>query len=495
VPSARTIPAHRRAAALRAIAVTGVLALPFVLAFFAGGYFDEARLWGLLAASLVLAVAAVTGLQPLPRTRGGILAVAGLWALTGWTALSITWAPLRGPAFHDTQRLLLYAAWFTAAAALFRGRRIGRAIEPAVVCGCMVVLVYGLAGRLLPGLIHETHGARAGGRLDQPLTYWNAVGTISALALVLCARLAGDGERRPGARAAAAAACAPAGMALYLTYSRGALGAAAGGMLILLAAAPDRRQLRALVAALAAAVAAAGSAAIFPTVASLHEGSHAQGVAALVLLVLIACASAYVVTRMAAAEDGGALDSGPLRLRGLRPALAAAAVVVVAAFVVATASAEKTSASSNPAPGATATRLTSVRSHRYEYWKVALGAFADHPLIGIGSGGFGARWLEHRTINESVSDAHSLYIETAAELGVIGLLALAAFFAGIGICARDCLRADPVLAAGPIAGFVTWAIHAGVDWLWEMPAVSLIALGLGALLVAQAQSERPTQPA
>jgi hypothetical protein len=36
---------------------------------------------------------------------------------------------------------------------------------------------------------------------------------------------------------------------------------------------------------------------------------------------------------------------------------------------------------------------------------------------------------------------------------------------------------------------VAWAIHAGLDWTWEMPAVTLQALLLGGAAVAW--SERP----
>ena len=74
-----------------------------------------------------------------------------------------------------------------------------------------------------------------------------------------------------------------------------------------------------------------------------------------------------------------------------------------------------------------------------------------------------------------------------------GLLALGAFLAGVIVCARRCMAADEILAAGPIAGFVTWAIHAGLDWLWEMPAVSLLALALAALLVARADAPTARQ--
>jgi O-antigen ligase len=92
-----------------------------------------------------------------------------------------------------------------------------------------------------------------------------------------------------------------------------------------------------------------------------------------------------------------------------------------------------------------------------------------------------------------VADAHSLYVETAGELGLIGLVALGMLIAGIVISASRCMRADPALAAGALAAFVAWAVHAGLDWLWEMPAVSLVALALAALLVAQAEAV-PRQP-
>lgn len=489
MPNRRTSAARDWPRRARAVALAGLLAIPLVLAFASGGYFDEARLWGLLACCVVALVTGIATPSPLPRTRSGVFALAGLWALTAWTALSITWGPLRGPAFHDTQRLLLYALAFTAGIALLRERAFARATELVVAAGGAVILGYGLAGRVLPGVIHQSHGVAAGGRLDQPLTYWNAEGALAALTLVLCARLAGDGTRRVAIRVVAAAVAPAAGMALYVSYSRGALGAAVAGLLVLLAVAPDRRQLRALVLAAVLAAAGAAAAAPFPVVASLGSGSRTQGVVVLALLVAIAGAGAFTARWFALREAAEQLGSEPLRLSALRPALGVAAVLVVVAFVVATATAERQT-TRNPATGATATRLTSVQSHRYAYWKVALGAFADHPLDGLGSGNFGVRWLQRRTIHEAVRDAHSLYLETAAELGLIGLAALVACGAGIALSARRALEADPVLAAGPIAAFVVWAIQTGVDWLWEMPTVSLPALLFAATLVARAASER-----
>ena len=69
-----------------------------------------------------------------------------------------------------------------------------------------------------------------------------------------------------------------------------------------------------------------------------------------------------------------------------------------------------------------AVAAVSVDSNRYGYWKVALDVFADHPVAGDGAGGFRVEWLQRRTVDESVVDAHSLVVETAAELGLVGLL-------------------------------------------------------------------------
>ena len=143
----------------------------------------------------------------------------------------------------------------------------------------------------------------------------------------------------------------------------------------------------------------------------------------------------------------------------------------------------------SPLARADPSRLASVQSHRYSYWEVAAGAFADHPLRGAGSAGFRNEWLRERDLAESARDAHSLYVETAAELGVLGLLALAALFTGVALAARDGVRRNAALVAGPAAGLTAWATQAGVDWLWEMPALAL--LGLSLLAIAARMDEPP----
>jgi len=73
-------------------------------------------------------------------------------------------------------------------------------------------------------------------------------------------------------------------------------------------------------------------------------------------------------------------------------------------------------------------------------------------------------WLKERDIAESVKDVHSLELEMLAELGLPGLLALAALLAGVVLAARDVLRADAPAAAGPAAALAAWLLHASIDW-------------------------------
>ena len=109
---------------------------------------------------------------------------------------------------------------------------------------------------------------------------------------------------------------------------------------------------------------------------------------------------------------------------------------------------------------------------------------------GTGTAGFRVEWLRRRTIGEQAKDAHSLYLETAAELGLVGLALLGTALAGVAVAARRALRLAPESAAGPVAVVVLWAFHAGIDWDWEMPTVTLVGLAFAAALLALADGAR-----
>jgi hypothetical protein len=144
------------------------------------------------------------------------------------------------------------------------------------------------------------------------------------------------------------------------------------------------------------------------------------------------------------------------------------------------------------APSATSLRaelFTFAGHDRGRYWAAALDSFADHPLVGSGAGTFARMWLRYRHENLGVLDAHNLYLEVLSELGPIGLALLVAML-GVPVFAAFRSRREPFVAAAT-AAYCAFLVHAGVDWDWEMPVVTLSAVLVGGYLVLAGQ---PTQP-
>src|SRR6202012_5580168 len=156
-----------------------LLAGPTALAFFAGGYFDGPRAWAGLGAWALVGVALVVCPRSLPTGAGAVLALLGLGLLAAVTLVSFTWAPAAGDAYHAAQRVMLDTGVLLASAILLAPRGAQRAVEPALAAGAVVVIGYGIAGRLLPGVLHYARSISAQGRLEQPLTYWNAMGELA----------------------------------------------------------------------------------------------------------------------------------------------------------------------------------------------------------------------------------------------------------------------------------------------------------------------------
>lgn len=458
-----------------------LLAGPTVLAFDSGGYFAGARLTALVIAWLTLAAAALatplSTFSLVARDRALRVALGGLVGLAAWTWVSASWAPMQGPAIDSFERSALYLAVIAAAALAFARHEIAALAEPALVAGAAIVLGYGVLGEL--GVLDLEVTRSAGGRLDQPLTYWNAEGVLAAMGFVLAARLAGSAWRPRAMRLAATGVAPLLGLGVFLTYSRGSLTALAVGLAVLLAFTPTWSQLRATAIALETALVA-----IIVTEALPNA-------VALVLLLGTLLGAAATQAWSVQSEDEERTRTGPLpradRLRAL--AWSAAALLAIAPFAAGLI--ERNEEPTNPAFGATADRLASSGSHRFSYWRIALETFADDPATGIGAGGFQAAWLEHRPIDENVRDAHSLELETAAELGVPGLVLLALLFAGVIAAIRRVGLADPALAAGPTAALAVWSAHSAIDWDWEMPAVTLPAAVLAGVLLARGYHRAP----
>ena len=467
---------------------------PTALAFATGGYFEEPRLIATCAVWALVLVLAFLSPRPLPTSRAGWAALGGLCLITVWTAVSFAWAPLPSPATDNLVRLLLYLGTLLAALGLLRDARIARALEPMLAGGALVVIGYGLSGRLLPDLIAMGHSSRADGRLEQPITYWNAEGALAAMGMVLCVRLAGDRTRPLWLRASALAGSVPLALGAYLSYSRGAIAAGLIGLVVLVAAAPTRTQVRAAATTVALGVLTAVCSAALPGVASLEGGPSQRatdGAIMLAVLLVTMAGAALLEVVMDHSERTGRLRSSTLATARQLPAVAIVALGLALASLVASGLAERSSAEAPSAVRGPA-RLTSVDSRRYDYWRVGVEAFADHPIKGVGSGGFRAEWLRHRPAPGYALEVHSLPLEMAVELGLVGLLGFGVFLGGLGASAGRALRRERLAAAGPVAAGVVYLLHATIDWDWQVPAVTLPAILLFAGVMALGEREAET---
>lgn len=474
-------------------ALAALLIGTVAIAFFSGGYFNGPRAWGGLVAWLLVAIAAGLAPRPVPTSGSARLTLGALTLLAGWTLVSFVWSPVAGTAYQDGQRVFLYLGVLIAATILLRGRARD-VIEPAVAAATLIIVGYGLSERLLPGLLTFTDDVSAAGRLEQPLTYWNAMGAVGAIGVVLCASLLGQSSRRPGLRIAAATAAAPLGLGTYIAFSRGALFACAAGLIALAVLAPNRSNWRGIGLVLSAAVAGALSGGFFSGVTSL-QGSHSQrvsqGMVTLVLLLVISLAAGLLARRFGRRERSGQTETASVRLP--RHAGWLAVALVIAGFAIFLVVGAKET-SGNPSAG-NANRLTSLQSSRYAYWSVAWRAIQAEPVIGIGGGGWALDWLRYRPYHVGAQDAHSLYIQTFAELGLVGVVFLAAFLLGVIQSARLGLRIDRRYAAGSAAGVAVWGTHAAIDWDWEMPGLTLLAILLiGGLLALNEEASSAATP-
>jgi hypothetical protein len=122
-----------------------------------------------------------------------------------------------------------------------------------------------------------------------------------------------------------------------------------------------------------------------------------------------------------------------------------------------------------------------LRGHvRGQYWRVAVHEANAHPVAGSGAGTFANWWLVERRVPLSTQEAHSLYLETLAELGPFGLALLLAAFA-VPLAAAVRIR-EPALAAALVA----YDVGAAVDFHWELAGITVPVVLLGATAVVHA---------
>jgi len=448
--------------------------------------------WFLLAGALVGA---------LPRRHLGPLAWAALGLLAGfvaWTALSLIWTESLDRTWADLARVIAYLGVF-ALALFLRGPRGARLLVGAVAAGIACVAVVALLSRLHPAWFPEAdQTARflsdSRERLAFPLNYWNALAGLIAIGIPLLLQVA-TCARSILLRSLAAAALPALALTVFFTLSRGGIAAGVLSVAVFLAFTSDR-----LPKTLTLLVAAAGGAILIVVASSrdalrhglLNATAESQG-NRLLLIVVVVCLSVGLIQ----AALGSSLGSGrrPRWTHVSRNRSLVAVAACVLCLLVAGAALDAPGRASDawhefkrsdvPHGGG---RLASVGGEgRYEFWSVAVDENASKPFTGTGSGTF-EYWWDREGSGGVVRDTHSLYMQTLGELGVVGILLLAAFLLLILLGgARATLRASPERRpqlAAALAGCVAFCFTAIFDWMWQVPVLPVATLLLASILVS-----------
>jgi hypothetical protein len=430
-----------------------------------------------------------------------LVALAVFAAFAVWSGISVLWSV--GP---DLTWVSFNLAAFYLAVVAVLGLTSARGLQLRTVAyGYLVVAaavgVYAFLGKGLPAVVTHAHTYA---RLDSPVGYWNVLAVMMVMGLAVALAIGGDRKTGAALRTLAAAAAVPMCFTFFFTFSRGGWIALAVALVLYFAFTTTRlagvtslaivvtpvafalwrlRDLEALFGdttddalralqggillrwAIAALIAAAG---LQLVVALLHKAvpwprwatiSAGAVVLAIVLVVGVGGSGLYVQSH-----------GGVTWVKDGLHALAADA--------------------DNSGGGNGAGRLFTLSTNgRVDLWREAVRQWRYHRAAGTGAGTFP---FAHDRFNQQggvTRHAHSQWFNALSELGVVGLVLLAAAMGLFVVAAvgnpfsrrRDALH--PLLVALQ-AGVIAFIVHMSLDWDWDMAAIGTIVFVFMAVCVS-----------
>lgn len=454
--------------------------------------------WGVVLIALV-------GLMPRIRTVGWV-GFALLAFVAAWTAVGISGAASDERALAETARVASYAG-FLALALVLQSRAGSRHLLNGAATAIGIVTALAVLSRLhpqwFPANAHVDFLQSAERRLSYPLNYWNALASFMAIGAVLLLGVSATARTRVG-QGVAAAAVPIAALGVFLCISRGGAIVFLIGVVAFLALTDDRLSKLAtvLVTGVGSTIlisAADQREAVKSGIDSAAARSEGAEMIWLCLIVCLGVALVHVAINLLArhAERPRWMQ---ISSRQAWIATATAVPVVLVALIVSGAPAELSDrwdsfkeppqVSGLVSDADVFARLNdSAGQGRYQYWQQALDAYRSDKLTGVGGGSFALWWAPRATIYGPVQDAHNLYLQTLAEVGLPGFLALLAFVAltllgGVRRAMRNAGDAR-VLIAAATAGILIFWTHATVEWTWQLAVMPLALMIMVAVVLGQ----------
>jgi O-antigen ligase len=422
-------------------------------------------------------------------------------------AISSLWSGSVELSVIEADRVAVYLGFFLAAFLIAQtDERRQRFAEGLVIVVALIALL-GITSRLLPHVLYVGSSLGSGPRLNYPLGYWNANGALLGIGVAL---LLWSSRRATSSalRWFSVAAIPVSLLALYLTFSRGGLLAVVVACACLIALSRDRLWLLATLAAGALGALPAVLAVQAREELTLNLGNataRAQGVTVMLILLAGTILSLLLVAALRWEErrEGAlsgravAISRNPRVLKGI--ALSGALLAIVATIAVGGRAWDQFSSPDIQFPARPQAHFTDLGgAGRHDFYDAAIEAFGEKPLLGHGAGTYQFSWDKLRTIAKPTHDAHSLYLEAFAELGVIGgllVLATVGWLLWCGFAAwRNAVGPQRDRYAALLATMLAFAVSAAFDWFWEIPALGAFFFLAAGIVVAARCSQIAADP-
>jgi O-Antigen ligase len=460
----------------------GALALAVFAVWFAkdAGYAPATWYTGGLFLVALAAVALLTYGRAV-LSAAAVVAIGFLGAFAAWSLLSIAWSSDKGIAWDGANRTVLYFVVYT----LFVALPWRRASIPVLI-GALSLAALGIGLVDLARSAGDPASFFIIGRFAAPAGYANAACALYMFAAWPLAYAAGRREPHPLVRGGLIAGATALVELAVLTQSRGSLFAVPVGLVAYLLIVPYRLRAALAVAAVALTTFLARGRLldVFDPVRLGHANAGDAIHAALGAIGVSAAAVFVAWTCVALLDRRVAFSARTVRfanVAGLGVVVVAVAAGAFALSSVDVAAKWRSFKAGYPAESGGSHFSLGLGSNRYDFWRVAVHQFRDHPLQGAGADNFADDYVRERRSTEEPLYPHSLLIRIPAQIGVVGSLLFLGFVAAAGLAVtRGSGFVDGVARAG-VAAAVYYAIHGSGDWLWEFsglgaPAFAWIGL-------------------
>ena len=461
-----------------------------VFSFLSGGYILSRTAPVVIVSSLAL-IALAWLVREIGPSRLFIAALACFAASAVWIGLSVSWSVGPDLSWVAFDLALLYVVVLAVAGLAPAGPLQLRLVGAGYLVVAVAIAIFAFLGKTLPDVVTHAHTYA---RLNSPVGYWNALALMMVMAVPIALEA---GSRRANAvwlRALAVAALVTILFAFFFAYSRGGYLTLIVALVVYFILARERLSALATLLIAIAPVAAVllhlrGLTTLFS--ATIDDALRTAQGHTLGRWSLVALAVAVVL------QVAMALSHRRLQLRPAATRIAGVVTVVVIVVALAVGSQLALSAhggvvhwvsqkvhaaiSGNAQIGDGPDRLLSFDTGRPALWREGLKEARLHPLLGTGAGTFAFTNYRLRTDWNVVKHAHSEWINSLSETGIVGLTLLVAAFGVLLACVFRRLRRDRddprrSLVAAMQAACLAFVLHLTWDWTWDMAAVGVTFL-------------------